>query len=38
MAARLLDDQVVAQILSALAPAALELSVTAARKVETHRA
>jgi DNA invertase Pin-like site-specific DNA recombinase len=38
MAARFLDDHVVAQLLSALAPAALELSVTAARQVEAHRA
>ena len=38
MAARFLDDHVVAQVLSALAPAALELSVTAARQVETRRA
>jgi DNA invertase Pin-like site-specific DNA recombinase len=38
MAARFLDDHVVAQVLSALAPAALELSVTAARQVEAHRA
>ena len=38
MAARSLDGQVVAQVLSALAPAALELSVTAARQVEAHRA
>jgi hypothetical protein len=38
MASRFLDDHVVAQLLSALAPAALELSVTAARQVETQRA
>jgi hypothetical protein len=38
MAARFLDDHVVAEALSALAPAALELSVTAARQVEAHRA
>jgi len=38
MAARFLDDHVVAQLLSALAPAALELSATAARQVEAHRA
>src|SRR5260221_121111 len=38
MAARFLDDHVVAQVLSALAPAALELSVTAARQVEARRA
>ena len=38
MAAQFLDDHVVAQVLSALAPAALELSVTAARQVEAHRA
>jgi len=38
MAARFLDDQVVAQLLSALAPAALELSVTAARQIEARRA
>jgi hypothetical protein len=38
MAARSLDDQVVAQVLSALAPAALELSVTAARQIEARRA
>jgi len=38
MAARFLDDHVVAHVLSALAPAALELSVTAARQVEAHRA
>jgi hypothetical protein len=38
MAARFLDDHVVAQALSALAPAALELSVTAAAQVETRRA
>src|ERR1700733_54449 len=38
MAARFLDDHVVAQLLSALAPAALELSVTAARQIETRRA
>jgi hypothetical protein len=38
MAARFLDDHVVAQVLSALAPAALELSVTAARQVESRRA
>jgi DNA invertase Pin-like site-specific DNA recombinase len=38
MAARFLDDHVVDQVLSALAPAALELSVTAARQVEGRRA
>jgi DNA invertase Pin-like site-specific DNA recombinase len=38
VAARFLDDHVVAEVLSALAPAALELSVTAARQVEAHRA
>jgi DNA invertase Pin-like site-specific DNA recombinase len=38
MAARFLDEQVVAQVLSALAPAALELSVTAAAQVEDRRA
>jgi hypothetical protein len=38
MAARFLDDHVVAQVLSALGPAALELSVTATRQVEAHRA
>ena len=38
MAARFLDDHVVAQVLSALAPAALELSVTAAAQVEGRRA
>jgi DNA invertase Pin-like site-specific DNA recombinase len=38
MAARFLDDHVVAQLLSALAPAALELSVTAARQIEANRA
>jgi hypothetical protein len=38
MAARFLDDHVVAELLSALAPAALELSVTAARQVEARRA
>jgi len=38
MAARSLDDHVVAQVLSALAPAALELSVTAARQIEGRRA
>src|SRR5438876_3631641 len=38
MAAGFLDDHVVAQVLSALAPAALELSATAARHVETRRA
>src|SRR5580693_7908870 len=38
MAARFIDDHVVAQVLSALAPAALELSVTAAAQVETRRA
>jgi DNA invertase Pin-like site-specific DNA recombinase len=37
MAARFLDDHVVAQALSALAPAALELSVTAAAQVEARR-
>src|SRR5206468_3073165 len=38
MAAPFLDDHVVAKVLSALAPAALELSVTAAGQVETRRA
>ena len=38
MAARFLDDHVVAQVLSALAPAALELSVTAAGQAEARRA
>jgi hypothetical protein len=38
MAARCLDDHVVAHVLSALAPAALELSVAAARQVEARRA
>jgi DNA invertase Pin-like site-specific DNA recombinase len=38
MAARFLDDHVAAQVLSALAPAALELSVTAAGQVEARRA
>ena len=38
MAARFLDDHVVAQVLSALAPAALELAVTAARQIEDRRA
>jgi Recombinase zinc beta ribbon domain/Recombinase len=38
MAARFLGEQVVAQVLSALAPAALELSVTAARQIEGRRA
>ena len=38
MAAPFLDDHVVAQVLSALAPAALELSVTAAGQVEARRA
>ena len=38
MAARFLDEYVVAEVLSALAPAALELSVTAARQVEARRA
>jgi len=38
MAAGFLDDHVVAQVLSALAPAALELSVTAAAQVEARRA
>src|SRR5207245_8454231 len=38
MAAGFLDDHVVAQALSALAPAALELSVTAAAQVEARRA
>src|SRR5690242_8596146 len=38
MAAPFLDDYVVAQVLSALAPAALELSVTAAGQVEARRA
>ena len=37
-AARFLDDHVAAQVLSALAPAALELSVTAAAQVEARRA
>jgi len=38
MAAPFLDEHVVAQVLSALAPAALELSVTAAGQVEARRA
>jgi DNA invertase Pin-like site-specific DNA recombinase len=38
MAAPFLDDHVVTQVLSALAPAALELSVTAAAQVEGRRA
>ena len=38
MAAAFLDEHVVAQVLSALAPAALELSVTAARQIEARRA
>ena len=38
MAARFLDEDVVAQVLSALAPAALELSVTAAGQAEGRRA
>ena len=38
MAARFLDEHVAAQVLSALAPAALELSVTAAAQVEDRRA
>ena len=38
MAARFLDDHVVARVLSALAPAALELSVTAAGQIEARRA
>ena len=38
MAAAFLDDHVVAQVLSALAPAALELSVTAAGQVQARRA
>lgn len=38
MAGAFLDDHVVAQALSALAPAALELSVAAAAQVEAHRA
>ena len=38
MAARFLDDHVVAQVLSALASAGLESSVTAARQVEARRA
>jgi hypothetical protein len=38
MAAQFLDDHVIAEVLSALAPAALELSVTAARQVEARRA
>jgi hypothetical protein len=37
MAARFLDDHVVAQALSALAPAALKVSVTAARQIEHRR-
>jgi len=37
-AALFLDDHVVAQVLSALVPAALELSVTAAAQVEARRA
>jgi L-fuconate dehydratase len=38
MAGAFLDDYVVAQVLLALAPAALELSVAAAAQVEAHRA
>ena len=38
MAARFLDEHVAAQVLSALAPAALELSVTAAAQAEDRRA
>jgi len=38
MAARFLDDHVTAQVLSALAPAALELSVSAAQQIEGRRA
>jgi hypothetical protein len=38
MAARFLDDHVVAQVLSALAPVALELSVTAAAQAGARRA
>ena len=38
MAARFLDEHVAAQVLSALAPAALELSVTAAGQAEGRRA
>jgi DNA invertase Pin-like site-specific DNA recombinase len=38
MAGAFLDDYVVAQALAALAPAALELSVAAARQIEAHRA
>jgi Recombinase zinc beta ribbon domain/Recombinase len=38
MAAGFLDDHVIAQVLSALAPAALELSVTAAWQIEDRRA
>ena len=38
MAARFLDDHVAAQVLSALAPAALELSVTAAAQAGDRRA
>jgi len=38
MAARFLDEHVVAQVLSALAPAALELSVTAAAQAGDRRA
>ena len=38
MAARFLDDHVVAQVLSALAPAALELSLTAAAQAGARRA
>jgi Recombinase zinc beta ribbon domain len=38
MAAAFLDEYVVAQVLSALAPAALELSVAAARQIEARRA
>ncbi len=38
VAARFLDEDVVAQVLSALAPAALELSVTAAGQAEARRA
>jgi DNA invertase Pin-like site-specific DNA recombinase len=38
MAGRFLDDHVVGQVLGALAPAALELSVQAAEHLEAHRA
>jgi DNA invertase Pin-like site-specific DNA recombinase len=37
MAGRFLDDHVVAQVLGALAPAALEVSVRAAEQIEAHR-